>query len=117
MSQWVERAQSCWIHTTGRISGEAHRVTVWFAHSDGTLYVLSRHGDQADWVRNVRADGHVVASHGRESRQGSARVVTDAEEVMRGARAMFDKYSPRHRGLEGWGWLDGTVTVIAVDLI
>lgn len=53
MSKWVERAQNCRIHTIGRISGGARLVTVWFAHNAGTLYVLSRHGERADWVQDA----------------------------------------------------------------
>jgi deazaflavin-dependent oxidoreductase (nitroreductase family) len=44
----------CYLTTVGRRSGKPHTIEIWFALSDGTLYLLSGAGDSADWVRNLR---------------------------------------------------------------
>lgn len=45
--------------TRGRHSGAPHRVLVWFACHDGSLYFLAHaraHGRGTDWYRNLVAD-------------------------------------------------------------
>lgn len=48
-----------YLTTTGRRTGRPHRIEIWFALRDGRMYLLSGGGDRADWVRNIRKDGHV----------------------------------------------------------
>jgi hypothetical protein len=55
------REQYCYLITTGRVSGKAHEVEMWFAvHPDGadlaTVYCLSGGRNRSDWVKNVRAN-------------------------------------------------------------
>jgi len=46
-----------YLTTTGRHSGNPHRVEIWFALSGATAYLLSGRGERSDWVRNLRAAG------------------------------------------------------------
>lgn len=110
----LESAPTCRVVTTGRASGEPHQVTVWFALDGSTVYILSRHGEDADWVRNVAADPVVQLVCRRTAYRGTAEVVRDPAQARRGRQAMYDKYSPKHRGLEAW--LEGGATVVAVRL-
>lgn len=118
MSGDLRTAQTARIGTTGRRTGRPHEVQVWFALEIGqdgwTLYAMSRHGTAGDWVANILADSRVQVRAGRTAYEGTARLVTDPVENERARRLEYEKYSPRHRGLEGW--LDGPATVVAVDL-
>lgn len=114
MASSLRAAASCQIVTTGRASGRRHRVRVWFVLDGTTLYAMSRHGIDADWVRNLRVDPRVQVRAGRTAYPGTARLVTDPSENERARRLQFDKYAPRHRGLEGW--LDGPATVVAIEV-
>ena len=50
----------CYLTTTGRRSGRAHEIEIWFAmppDGDGhTLYMMAGGREGADWVRNLRHD-------------------------------------------------------------
>ena len=73
----------CYLTTTGRRSGEPHRIEIWFALVDGVVYLLSGGRDRSDWVRNLEVSPDVVLEIGEEKRTTQARVVTDH----RGGRA------------------------------
>jgi deazaflavin-dependent oxidoreductase (nitroreductase family) len=94
----------CYLTTTGRHTGRPHRIEIWFALSDGVVYLLSGGGDRSDWVRNLVNAPDVVLEIGGEERTGRARVVTDPGEDATARRLLVDKYTPRYRGdLEDWG--------------
>src|SRR5437762_12235586 len=44
----------CYLTTTGRVSGKAHTIEIWFALHDNTVYMLSGGGEKSDWVKNLR---------------------------------------------------------------
>lgn len=52
--------QFCYLTTTGRRSGRAHEIEIWFAlppAGDGhTLYLMAGGREGADWVRNLLHD-------------------------------------------------------------
>jgi deazaflavin-dependent oxidoreductase (nitroreductase family) len=94
----------CYLTTTGRHSGEAHRIEIWFALADGVVYLLSGGGERSDWVRNLVVSPDVVLEIGAEKRTTKARVVTDAAEDELARRIVVEKYRPRYRGdLDDWG--------------
>jgi deazaflavin-dependent oxidoreductase (nitroreductase family) len=103
----------CYLTTTGRHSGEPHRVEIWFALGDGVAYLLSGGGDRSDWVRNLEISPDVVLEIGGVKRTTRARVVTDADEDALARRIVVEKYRPRYRGdLDDWG---RTSLPIAID--
>jgi deazaflavin-dependent oxidoreductase (nitroreductase family) len=103
----------CYLTTTGRHSGEPHRIEIWFALVGGVAYLLSGGGDRSDWVRNLAISPEVVLEIGRERRTTRARVVTDADEDALARRIVVEKYRPRYRGdLDDWG---RTSLPIAID--
>ena len=132
MADWLTAATSCRITTAGRLTGEPHVVTVWFAtivtggtddqgggaEQPGgavTVYAMSRRGPAGDWVRNVLAEPAVEIASGRRGRPGRARLVDDPTEHEVARQAMYAKYAPRHRGLEAW-LTDRAATLVAIDL-
>jgi deazaflavin-dependent oxidoreductase (nitroreductase family) len=94
----------CYLTTTGRHSGEPHRIEIWFALADGVAYLLSGGGDRSDWVRNLAISPEVVLEIGGEKRTTRARLVADPEEDALARRLVVEKYRPRYRGdLDDWG--------------
>ena len=103
----------CYLTTTGRHTGEPHRIEIWFALADGVVYLLSGGGDRSDWVRNLTISPDVVVEIGDAKRTTKARVVTDPSEDALARRIVVEKYRPRYRGdLGDWG---RTSLPIAID--
>jgi deazaflavin-dependent oxidoreductase (nitroreductase family) len=99
----------CYLTTTGRRSGRAHEIEIWYAPSpEGrTLYLLAGARDASDWVRNLVADPACAVRVGARDAPvevARARILTaaDAEDPI--ARStVFDKYQPRQGGdLSDW---------------
>jgi deazaflavin-dependent oxidoreductase (nitroreductase family) len=90
--------QYCYLTTTGRVTGRPHRIEIWFAIDDDTLYMLSGGRDRSDWVRNIRRDPGVTVQVGARQFEGRARVVTDPPEDERARALVYDKYAPGYRG-------------------
>jgi deazaflavin-dependent oxidoreductase (nitroreductase family) len=103
----------CYLTTSGRHTARPHRIEIWFALSDGTVYILSGGGDRSDWVRNLRISPEVMLEIGDERRTANARVVTDPAEDALARRIVVEKYRPRYRGeLDEWG---RTSLPVAID--
>ena len=85
-SEWLhERSdiECCYLTTTGRRSGRAHEIEIWFGVIESTLYLISGNGPTADWYQNLLADPAVTVRIGHETRAGRASAVTDPEEIGR----------------------------------
>ena len=97
----------CYITTTGRRTGKAHRIEIWFAAEPGsrTIYVLAGGRERADFVRNAVADPRVTVRIGATEGGATARVVapgTDEDALAR--RLVLAKYQqPGQADLESWG--------------
>ena len=103
----------CYLTTTGRVSGRAHTIEIWFALNNTTLYMLSGGRDRSDWVKNVRKTPQVSVKIGTETFSGLARDVRDGEEDALARKIVYDKYSPSDDDLDNWA---ATSLPIAVDL-
>lgn len=110
----LDRPDVCYLTTIGRVSGKSHRIEIWFAHNEGTLYLLSGGGERSDWVRNLRRTPEVTVRLGRRSYPGTGRIVTDPDEDRLARDLVFGKYSPRYSDdLEEWR---ESALPVAVDL-
>ncbi|HEV8044524.1 MAG TPA: nitroreductase/quinone reductase family protein, partial [Rubrobacter sp.] len=67
----------CYLTTTGRVTGRAHEIEIWFdlGPEGKSLYMLAGGGDRSDWVKNLRRDPRVTVRLGGECFEGRARVV------------------------------------------
>lgn len=52
----LEQHEFAYLTTTGRSSGEPHRIEIWFVVVDGSVYVIAGAGRKSDWVKNLAAD-------------------------------------------------------------
>jgi deazaflavin-dependent oxidoreductase (nitroreductase family) len=104
----------CYLTTTGRITGNPHRIEIWFAMVDETVFLMAGGRDRSDWVRNVMISSDVVLEIGDRKRSTRARVVdegTDEDALAR--HLMLEKYGDRDGGdLSTWG---RTALVVAID--
>ncbi len=85
----------CYITTTGRVTGRPHRIEIWFALHEGTLYLLAGDRDRSDWVRNLMISPDVVVEVGNRKRTVRARIVepgTGEDALAR--RLLLEKYQP-----------------------
>lgn len=106
--------QMAYVTTTGRISGTAHRIEIWFALDGETMYLLSGGRERSDWVRNLQANPAVTVEIGNERFAGSARVIEpDSAEDGRARELVVEKYRKGDE-LDSWG---RTSLAVAVDLI
>jgi deazaflavin-dependent oxidoreductase (nitroreductase family) len=92
----------CYVTTTGRRTGGAHTIEIWFALDGRTVYLLAGGGEQSDWVRNIRVDGAVGLRLGDEEFIAQGRVVEDPDEQRKARDLVYAKYSPRDPDLEEW---------------
>lgn len=103
----------CYLTTTGRVTGKAHEIEIWFVARGSSIYMLAGGGEASDWVRNIQAGPAVDVRIADHSFTGTGRVVTDPEEDGWARQALVAKYSKPSDDLESWG---RTSLPVAVDL-
>ena len=116
VSAWAHVAgeQYCYLTTRGRVSGRPHRIEIWFAIDDRTLYMLSGGGRRSDWVKNLLKSPSVRVEVGGVRFDGQARIVVDPAEDERARALVHDKYASSYGGdLTTWR---RSALPIAVDL-
>lgn len=107
----------CYLTTTGRRTGAAHEIEIWFEVDEGTtpagpgatIFLLAGGGRGSDWVRNIEADPAVTVRFGSDPtvHVGRGRLLdddtADADEVERARRLVFTKYQGGSGGdLSDW---------------
>jgi deazaflavin-dependent oxidoreductase (nitroreductase family) len=104
----------CYLTTSGRTTGDAHRIEIWFAAHPArdTIFMLSGGRDRADWVRNLVASPRCSIEIGDRQLVGYGRVIegTDEDELAR--TLVHDKYA-HGDDLASWR---ATALPLAVDL-
>jgi hypothetical protein len=85
--------ECCYFTTTGRCSGNAHEIEIWFGVVDDALYLISGNGPGADWYRNAVADPVVAVRIDEDRRRGVSREVLDDEERRVVGDLMAAKYA------------------------
>jgi deazaflavin-dependent oxidoreductase (nitroreductase family) len=90
-----------YLTTTGRVTGQAREIEIWFIEHGGRFYLVAER-DSANWVRNIQSQPRVKVRIGDAEFNAIARVVHNGQEPHLGAtvKALFDaKY----------GWSDGLI--------
>ena len=98
-----------YLTTTGRRTGIAREIEIWFTELGGHFYIIAEHGERANWVRNIGTNPRVHVRVGDRRFEGSARLVADEREpeLARAVKALSDvKY----------GWSDGLIVEIRPTL-
>ncbi len=107
--------QYCYLTTTGRVSGDAHEIEIWFNVDGDTLYLLSGGGERSDWVKNLRRTPDVSLRIDDTTLRGVARLIdAGSEEDAMARRLQMAKYQPGYeRDLDDWR---RTALPVAVDI-
>jgi deazaflavin-dependent oxidoreductase (nitroreductase family) len=98
-----------YLTTTGRRTGLAREIEIWFTELDGRFYLIAENRERANWVQNVQANPRVRVRVGDRRFEGTARVVFDDREpdLARAVKALSDaKYR----------WSDGLIVEIAPEV-
>ena len=92
-----------YLTTTGRRSGVAREIEIWFTRHERVHYVIAELGERAQWVRNLTQDPRVTVRVGDERFAARARVVPADTELAAEVRRLSEaKY----------GWGDGLVVAL-----
>ena len=94
-----------YLTTTGRVSGLAREIEIWFTERDGRFYLIAENRDRTNWVRNIQAQPQVRVRVGDRQFDAAARVVDEAREPELAAAV---------KGLSDakYGWSDGLIVEI-----
>jgi deazaflavin-dependent oxidoreductase (nitroreductase family) len=89
----------CYLTTTGRRTGDPHRIEIWFLEHDGAVYLFSGGGESSDWVRNLRREPMVdLELPGRGAERYSAKVLDNpTDELRRRMDARYYGTDPDHQ--------------------
>ena len=97
-----------YLTTIGRRTGLPREIEIWFTERDGRYYVIAEHGEDAHWVRNIRANGHVNVRLEERAFAGRARVVeSEREPELAQAVAALSQAK--------YGWSDGLIVEITPE--
>ena len=105
----------CYLTTTGRITGKAHQIEIWFGLNDITLYLLSGGMDKSDWVKNLLKNPSVTVRVDSHTFKATARLVKDEEEEMMARNLLADKYNERRANGSLTKWAR-TALVVGIDI-
>jgi len=111
----LKQEDYCYLTTTGRVTGNPHKIEIWFGLNDNTLYLLSGGMDKSDWVKNLRKKPAVKVRIARRTFNAIARIVEDEAEQMLARNLLADKYNERkaNGALSKWA---RTALPVAIDV-
>jgi deazaflavin-dependent oxidoreductase (nitroreductase family) len=97
-------AEYAYLTTRGRVSGRPHEVEIWFAVSDGEVWMISGGMERSDWVRNLLAEPQVTLRIGPVVIEAIARAVRDDAASWTARRSLAAKYQGWRQGqpLSDW---------------
>jgi deazaflavin-dependent oxidoreductase (nitroreductase family) len=90
----LSRSREINITVTGRKSGRAISLPVWFVLEDGKLYLLPVSGSDTQWYKNVLNNPSIRIEAGGEKAELSATPVTDPKQVASVVEKFRAKYGP-----------------------
>ena len=88
----IEGKRSVELTTKGRQSGKPRRVTIWFVHDKGRIYLQSGKDGKTHWYRNLLKTPEVTLNFGALVVSGRATPVEDPNEVVRVHGLFRSKY-------------------------
>jgi deazaflavin-dependent oxidoreductase (nitroreductase family) len=91
----LSRSREINITVTGRKSGRAISIPVWFVLEDDTLYLLPVQGSDTQWYKNVLKNPSIYIESGGAKAEVRAVPVKDATQVKSVVEKFRDKYGAK----------------------
>ena len=82
------------ITVTGRRTGRAITIPVWFVCEGNALWLLPVYGSQTQWYRNLQANRAITIQVGSKRHALRARLLKDPRAVRKVIERFRDKYTP-----------------------
>ena len=112
----LDSTRLCYLETTGRVSGKAHEIEIWFAAGPGNrIYMLAGGRSRSDWVKNLKRHPEVRVRIGDRTYNGTATIIEHSAEDQDARRALAAKYQGWSAGASLSNWAR-TSLPIAIDL-
>jgi deazaflavin-dependent oxidoreductase (nitroreductase family) len=96
--QSIADEQFLYLTTTGRNTGLAREIEIWFVVYRENFYLFAEMGDAAGWVKNIRRHPRVAVRIGEQRVDGSARILDRQAD-----RELRDEAAKIARQKYGWG--------------
>lgn len=87
----LRKEKFAYLTTVGRKTGKKHTVQLWFAFSNGSIF-LSHEGDYTDWMKNMTHERRVQLKIGTLSIEANGVIVKEGRSRELGKKALYDKY-------------------------
>jgi deazaflavin-dependent oxidoreductase (nitroreductase family) len=110
----LAKEEYCYLTTTGRVTGKAHEIEIWFGLNHATLYLMSGDG-KSDWVKNLLKNPSITVRIASHTFSGTARLVNDEQEQMLARNMLGNKYNEREADGTLSEWAQ-TALVVGIDL-
>jgi deazaflavin-dependent oxidoreductase (nitroreductase family) len=108
----LKRRREISITVTGRRTGRAITMPVWFVADDRALWLLPVSGSKTQWYRNLEKDRAIAVQAGSERQDLRAKLIKSAEVVSGVIRQFREKYTPE----EVKRWYSGLDVAVHVPL-
>jgi deazaflavin-dependent oxidoreductase (nitroreductase family) len=108
----LKRPRQISITVTGRRTGRAITMPVWFVSEDRDLWLLPVHGSKTQWYRNLIKDRAIAVQAGSERQDLRAKLVKSAEVVRSVIRQFREKYTSE----EVKCWYSGLDVAVQIPL-
>lgn len=90
----LEERREISITVTGRKTGRAITIPVWFVSDDRVLWLLPVNGSDTPWFRNLGKNPAITVDAGGVRRDLRARLLNDPQAVNEVIRQFREKYTP-----------------------
>ncbi|MGH9501779.1 MAG: nitroreductase/quinone reductase family protein [Terriglobales bacterium] len=88
----LARSHELNITVTGRKSGRAISIPIWFVLEDDTLYLLPVHGSDTEWYKNSLKNPSILVKSGSAGAEFGMVPITEAKEVASVVEKFRQKY-------------------------
>ena len=90
----LSRSREINITVTGRKSGRAISIPVWFVSEDNKLYLLPVSGSDTQWYKNVQKNPSIQIEAGNTKAERKVAPITDPKQVASVVEKFRAKYGP-----------------------
>ncbi len=102
----LARNQYVYLTTIGRKTGLPRTVELWFAYSEGYIFLMSH--ARTNWYRNAQAQPSITFRVGQREFRGHAEVVAGQQAALEQSKALFRK---KYGDATVREWYEGTERV------